>query len=610
MLALLGYPLLVEPRLGLAAQARAWTVAYAALALAVGACALAARGAPPVAWVAGAAEPSAGAAARGVWVERLRWAFLALVPSALLLGVTRYVTTDLAPVPLIWVIPLALYLLTFVVAFSERARVSADALEPLLAVLLPVLVLLTALGVNRPLWAIAGVHVVAVAVASLVSHQALADRRPAPARLTEFYLWVSLGGLAGGVFDALVAPAVFDTLAEYPIAIALAGVAWAVAMRESPAGSERHPSNAPSRRLFARLADADTRRESLDRADQILWYVVAPLAAGALLFASVLVRMEVPAGVRGAMTTALGVPAALIAFGVRRRPWAYALALAALLVGASVGQRVRGGGVLLRARSFFGAYVVRESGTYHHLQNGTTLHGAQDTRPRWRTTPLTYYHAAGPLGDLFARVPALARDGRRVAVVGLGTGTLACYGRRGERWTFYEIDPLIVRIAHDPRLFTYLRDCPPTTDVVVGDARLRLAEAPNGTYDLLVLDAFSSDAIPTHLLTREAVALYLAKLRPGGILVVHVSNRYLNLVPVVAELARDARVAGSYGNDVSGESRRHPMISPSVWVVLAHRAAELSAVTRAPGWAALPAGGDLRVWTDDFTDVLSVVKWR
>jgi SAM-dependent methyltransferase len=630
MLALLGYPIVVEPRVGLAAQAQGWAVAYAALGVGVAACALAASGAPAAAWVApAAARAEDDAAGRARWIERLRWTFLALVPSALLLGVTRYVTTDVAPVPLLWVIPLALYLLTFVAAFAERARVPAAVLEPLSAALLPLLALLTALGVNRPLWAIAGAHVVAVGVASLVCHQTLADRRPAPARLTEFYLFVSLGGLAGGVFDAVVAPAVFDTLAEYPIAIALAGVAWAVAARlddearyRGPGGlpphlqhgadapSAPHHSNARPHHLFARLVEPAPDAERLDAIDRTLWYAAGPLAAGALMFAAVLVRMEVPSGVRGAMTTALGVPAALLAFALRRRPWAYALGLAALLAGASVGQRVRAGGVLLRARSFFGAYAVRETGTYHHLQNGTTLHGAQDTRPQWRTTPLTYYHAAGPLGTIFARVPALARDGRRVAVVGLGTGTLACYGRRGERWTFYEIDPLIVRIARDPRLFTYLRDCPPTTDVVVGDARLRLAEAPDATYDLLVLDAFSSDAIPTHLLTREAVALYLAKLRPGGILVVHVSNRYLNLVPVVAELARDARVAGSYGNDVSGESRRRPMISPSVWVVLAHRAAEIGAVTRLAGWAALPAGGDLRVWTDDFTDVLSVVKWR
>jgi len=444
-----------------------------------------------------------------------------------------------------------------------------------------------------------------VALASLLCHQALADRRPAAEGLTEYYLWISLGGLAGGVFNALLAPVMFSTLLEYPLAIGLAAAAWAL----TPDPDAPPPATLPEHSMFARL-EGLTPSAAPSRFERALWYGVGPFVAGALLFAGVWVRAELPAGVRASGSAALGVAGVLLCFALRRRHGAYALGVAWLLVGATLGLRARAGDVLLHARSFFGTYSVRASGPFHHLQNGTTLHGAQDVRHP--TTPITYYHRAGPLAAIFAQVPSLASTvrPRRVAVVGLGTGTLACYGRPGERWTFYEIDPLIVRIAHDPRLFTYLRDCPPTTDVVVGDARLRLAEAPNGTYDLLVLDAFSSDAIPTHLLTREAVALYLAKLRPGGILVVHVSNRYLNLVPVVAELARDARVAGSYGDDVSGESRRHPMISPSVWVVLAHRAAELSAVTRAPGWAALPAGGDLRVWTDDFTDVLSVVKWR
>jgi spermidine synthase len=286
--------------------------------------------------------------------------------------------------------------------------------------------------------------------------------------------------------------------------------------------------------------------------------------------------------------------------------------MCALLAGSVVGARVHDGEVLLRARSFFGAYGVRIVDGYHVLQNGTTMHGAQDPRPGRRTIPLTYYHDEGPLGALFARMPALASTARprRVAVVGLGTGTVACYGRAGERWTFYEIDPLIVRVARDPRLFTYLRDCPPAVDVVLGDARLRLAEAPDASYDLIVLDAFSSDAIPAHLLTREALALYVRKLAPDGVVAIHVSNRYLDLRPVVAELARDARMAGSVGDDVSGATRRRALVSSSVWVALARRAATLAAVTRQPGWAPLSPGGILRPWTDDFTDVLSVVKWH
>ncbi|MBV9878981.1 MAG: fused MFS/spermidine synthase [Gemmatirosa sp.] len=614
MLALLGYPVLVEPRLGLAAQARAWAAAYVALGAALAACGVAAfgRGASSEERASERARsarslfapPSSLPASRPTARERAAWVALAFVPSSLLLGVTRYVTTDVAPVPLLWVIPLALYLLTFVVAFAERARVPSELLDLLFAASLPVLALLTALGVNRPLWAIAGVHLIAVALASLVCHQALADRRPGAGRLTEYYLWISFGGLAGGVFNAIVAPAVFDTLAEYPLAMALAAGAWAL----GTAAPEPPRPIAPSH-LFARLAapsDAPTRLE------RVLWYAVAPMVAGGLLCGAVVVRAYLPAAVRTSGSAALGVGAALLCYALRPRRLAYAVGVAALLVGGWWGQRVRGGDVLLHARSFFGAYSVRRSGPFHHLQNGTTLHGAQDERPGRRTTPLTYYHHAGPLAALFAEVPALADASRprRVAVVGLGTGTIACYGRAGERWTFYEIDPLIARIARDARYFTYLRDCPPAIAVVIGDARLRLADAPPAGYDLIVLDAFSSDAIPTHLLTREALALYLTKLAPDGVIAVHVSNRYLDLVPVVAELARDARIAGSYGNDMSDESRRQAMLSSSSWVALARHAATLGPLTRQKGWAPLPPTGAVRLWTDDFTDVIDVVKWR
>jgi spermidine synthase len=226
--------------------------------------------------------------------------------------------------------------------------------------------------------------------------------------------------------------------------------------------------------------------------------------------------------------------------------------------------------------------------------------------------PLTYYHGGGPLGELFDRAPRLAPAAppRRVAVVGLGTGTLACWGRAGERWTFYEIDPLMVRIARDPRLFTYLRDCPPRSDVVLGDARLMLARAPRGAYDLVVLDAFSSDAIPTHLLTAEAFALYLDRLAPGGVLLVHVSNRYLRLAPVVARLVAGARAVAVEGRDLSGASRRHPFLTSSSWVAVARDAAALGTLAGAPGWRPLARAPGGRAWTDDYTDVLAAVRWR
>jgi SAM-dependent methyltransferase len=307
----------------------------------------------------------------------------------------------------------------------------------------------------------------------------------------------------------------------------------------------------------------------------------------------------------------LGGLAALTCLALRADRPAFALAVAALLAGGALGQRARQASVLLRARSFYGAYTVRASPPFQYLQHGTTLHGTQDRSPSRRTTPLSYYHREGPLGVLLTVAPRLAPTSppRRVAAVGLGTGTVACHGRRGERWTFYEIDPLMERIARDPRLFTYLRDCPPAVDVIIGDARLRLAEAAPATYDLIVLDAFSSDAIPTHLLTREALATYLRALAPGGVLAVHISNRYLDLEPVVAALARDAGLQALRGADRSNAWRREAAVTSSRWVAVARDSASFGLLRTMPGWEPPAPRRGMRVWTDDYTDVLRVVNW-
>ena len=302
--------------------------------------------------------------------------------------------------------------------------------------------------------------------------------------------------------------------------------------------------------------------------------------------------------------------AGVLVFLLRFRPLRFALGIGALLAGGIVGKRVSEGALLFRARSFFGVYTVRSDGNYHMLANGTTLHGGQLVTAGYAKEPLTYYHREGPVGQLFASLPA-APAGRRVGVVGLGAGTVACYAQPADRWTFYEIDPLSERIARDARLFTYLRDCAPRAEVVIGDARRSLVHAPARGFDLLMLDAFSSDAIPVHLLTREALALYLSKLADGGLLAVHVSNRHLDLRPVLAELARDARVAGIAGQDVNfTDAQRARLKSNSTWVVLARRAGDFASLARQPGWTALPPRARVRVWTDDASDLISVFKWR
>jgi hypothetical protein len=608
LVALLAYPLLVEPNLRLSEQSRLWAAAYVALALLLAACAVLARGARAgaagVAAAGAAPELSAVAApaeaARSEpigWRRVARWVLLAFVPSSLLLGTTSYLSTDVASVPLLWVVPLALYLLSFVFVFARRQVFRRAAMLRVQAIFLVPLATMLLSGSTRPLWLLAAVHLLTLFATAMVCHGELAATRPRADRLTEFYLWMSAGGVLGGVFNVLVAPVVFDSVVEYPLVIVLACL---LRPNEGPGGAGEgegegegeDPARARLRLWRARVLD-----------------VVLPL----LLFGAVVAilqpdflperlgktRVHVATGVLG-----------LLCFFLRTRPLRFALGVTALLVGGYVGRRTSSDDTLFRARSFFGVYRVRGDSTYRMLVNGTTLHGAQLLAPKYRKEPLTYYHVEGPLGQLFLNV-VQGKPPIRVAAVGLGAGTMGCYARPGDQWTFYEIDPLVVRIARDPHFFTYLRDCVPTARVVLGDARRSLSRAPDGAYDLILLDAFSSDAIPVHLLTREALDLYLRKLAPGGLIAFHVSNRHLDLRPVLTEIARDARVAGASGGDVQFTAAQNRMLkSVSTWVVVARHATDFAALVRQPGWAPLPPRADVRMWTDDASDLVGVFKWR
>ncbi|HEX5831103.1 MAG TPA: fused MFS/spermidine synthase [Gemmatimonadaceae bacterium] len=575
--ALLGYPFLVEPMLRLSQQTRWWSVAYAGLVLLVAWCAvLATRGARarPVA----AAAHAATAEAAPSWRRRLRWVLLALVPSSLLVGLTTHLTTDVAAAPLLWVVPLALYLLTYVLAFARRPPIPhAFALRAQAVLLVPLLLAIGFGGDGSP-WGLAPLHLLGFFFSALVLHGELARTRPAVSHLTEFYLWIALGGVLGSLVNVLVAPALFDRVLEYPIMLVAA-----CALR---------PRLAPS---------LDEREEQ----EQRVMDIVLPFAlAGLLLIAAGAADTERPLLRYGFVAVVtLGV------FVFRARPLRFTLAAAALVIAPMLVAGGREGVLLVRERSFFGVYEVRRNVSYHVLTHGTTMHGAQSRLAAYRREPLTYYHRAGPLGQLFAVV---GRPGvpRRTAVVGLGTGTTACYAKRGDAWTFYEIDPLVRRMALDTALFSYVHDCAPRARIVLGDARLELARAPDRSFDLIILDAFSSDAIPAHLLTREALAIYLRKLDEGGAIAFHISNRYLDLEPVLADLARDAGVAGVVGGDLNfTPAMRNRLLSRSYWVVLAPRAVDLRGLAHLPNWMPLPPAGGRRMWTDDYSNVLDAFRW-
>jgi len=587
--ALLAYPVLVEPNSSLGSQSRLWTGGYAVLVVLVGACGFALwrlhrneitstpldpRSAASLTDAVSssiekrAATPSAG--------RRLRWVLFAFVPASLMLGVTNYISTDIASVPLLWVIPLALYLLTLVFAFARRQLISLR----VLAIILPgaTLVIIYSMDISVRPALMASFSLIYFFLAALTCHSQLAGDRPSTKHLAEFYLWMSLGGVLGGVFNALLAPVIFSSVLEYPLAALLACLLL-------PSAAER------------------TDRQRTRWMDFLL-------PAGVLLFtfALGLVVNKVASGKLAGQLVAIAVPLTII-YLLRKQPLRFALCLGAIMLGASfvpvVGKRR-----LLAERNFFGVLRVEgnEGDTMHTLIHGSTVHGRQYTTGDRRCEALSYYHRTGPIGQIFAAFQA-SPVAKEVAIVGLGTGATAVYARPNEHWTFYEINPAVVNIARNPRYFTYVVDCDRVPfNVVLGDARLKLREAPDASYGLIVLDAFSSDAIPIHLITQQAIDLYLSKLGPGGLLVFHVSNRYLDLGPVVAALAQSRNLSCMALDD----SMPTPIEAkdPSEWVVVARSPADFVELSKSSNARVLAGDAHRAVWTDDFSNILSVFKWH
>jgi spermidine synthase len=492
----------------------------------------------------------------------------------MLLGVTTYLSTDVAAIPLLWVIPFAAYLLTFVVAFSSRVWFRPVVVLALQAVFLVWLTATMAAGLSGLVRVMAPAHVALLFLSALVCHTRLAADRPPVARLTEFYLWIAFGGVLGAVFNVLIAPHVFTTVAEYPIAVVLAAAV--------------RPNVRSENGGHARWLD-----------------VLLPAALAAALWALLRNGFPIP-GLSFRAGLVAFVLCALVCLAFQQRSRRFALGLAAVFAIAS--PRFQSNEqTLFRDRSFFGVYTVARHEGLRVLRHGTTTHGAQVTDPAHALEPTLYYHARGPIAELFTAVRSAAPI-RRVAISGLGTGALSCLGRAGEAWTFYEIDPTVERIARNPAYFTFLRDCPPTKQVIIGDARLALEEAERSAYDVIVVDAFTSDAIPTHLLTREALALYLDKLNPNGVVAFHISNRFLELEPVVAGVASAAGATALHGTDLDlSPEERGPYAALSRWVAVSRSPETLARLRGLRGWrVAVP--GPAAPWTDDFTNVLGAFR--
>ena len=593
MLGLLGYVLVLEPTFLLKQQAWLWTWMYGGLVVLIGGCALVLwrskvggsvnlAADAPLGIAEHAAVLALGHPSAVTFRRRFRWVLLAALPSSLMLGVTTYLTTDVAPIPLFWVVPLSLYLLTFILVFAPRPVYPPLWMGRVLCLLAVVLTVTFFAEATDPAWLFILLHLLAFFAAAMICHGQLAkDRPPAQEYLTEFYLCLSLGGVLGGLFNVLIAPLIFRTVLEYPLVIILA------CLIRPTAGPTAQPL-------------------SWHWKDVIWASAIGALTAG--LITTVQVYGVNPG--RLGFLWIFGLPAVL-AYRCVKQPARFSLCLAAILFVGAAGYVGVHGRVLRVERNFFGVLRVTEDvhGKYHQLVHGGTLHGRQSVDPAHQAEPLAYYHRSGPIGRVFAMCNARWGDSPvNVAVVGLGAGSLACYATPSQDWTFYEIDPLVETIARDTNCFTLLKlSRAKRLAVVLGDARLRLHDAPDHQYKLIVLDAFSSDSIPIHLATREAFRLYHTKLSSDGVLAFHISNRRLDLKPVMANLANDAGWVAICCEDPADDSIGK---EASVWVVMAEQMKDLQPLLTSHRWHRLIAQPGARVWTDDFSNIISVLKWR
>ncbi len=567
---LIAYPLIVEPLLPLRLQSWGWSIGYVVLLAFVVGCG----------WLLPHRREQAAALEKGAapgTARVLLWIVLALVPSGLMLATSTFLTTDIVAVPLLWVLPLGLYLLSFTVAFADR-RGLADAITRYAPITILVFGGMMIGGHHQfPLLSALAALMLLFAV-SVALHTRMYSLRPEPARLTGFYLAMSVGGALGGAFAGLIAPVVFDWTYEYPLLILAAGICAPL------------PFLLPTtQRLWQRGGTA--------------------LAVGALIAVAVFVLLGIanPGGVLGEKPEIIAffaiIVVGVVAIGARA-PYVFALAGALYLFGGyrAIELSLEPGA---RTRSYFGVYTIMRGNGVNELQHGTTLHGIQLTgSPERERTPTTYYVPHSGVGEALRAVPGLYGPSAKVGIVGLGTGTLACYAKPGQQWRFYEIDPVVVRIARDSGAFTFLKRCAPDAQIVLGDARLSLTEQPAGSLDLLALDAFSSDAVPMHLMTREAFDTYGRVLGRRGLLLVHVSNRYLDLGPVVARTAGGwmaAQLPYQPGDTNAGDTG-------SLWIALTRDPEVLGELMEKGGqWEPLPPS-DVAPWTDDYASILPVLR--
>ncbi len=631
LIGLLAYPLLFEPNLGLMNQRRFWLTGFGVfivLAMYAASKTLKPKVETPKQKKRRLKEEARGSMVSAnpetpeptldrpiTWKRRLYWIYLAFIPSTMLLGVTSYITMDVVSLPLLWVLPLVLYLITMIIAFGSKVeRAVKDFTRPMVLLVIGAMILLMASELNAggTMIMIVAIELLLLTAIGIVCHGRLAMDRPQAVHLTEFFLLMSVGGALGGLFNGIIAPLFFNTNLEYPIALVLS------------------VSILPWSKDLIGMSASRIKRVKLRRR------VGIPMFAMAYVLGLGFYGQAISAWINGLTGMSLAnspvdmtmvalvtsVPSLLVYLA-----WKDGLACALTLLLPMTGIQInaaRDTSVIYRARTFYGIHEVTEREEWdnankkwvktHTILHGTTMHGIQYMDPELELEPLGYYHFDGPCGMIMRSVQQMRPDGARIGIMGLGSGAMSAHGREQDEIVFFEIDPEVEAIARNPRLFTYLAKAPAKIEVRLGDGRKLIEESEamgEAKFDMLHADAFSSDSIPVHLLTVEAIELYFDRITDDGIIVLHISNRYLDLMPLVYELAKSTTkippfIADEFEIPIDEQLYRFP----SRWVVLT-RDVET-------GQRLLDEGMELyimddedrmRLWTDDYSNIMSLINW-
>lgn len=587
MLSLLGYPVIIEPLLGVREQTEVWFGGYLLLFALTMVCAWMIRNGtkplPPLS-VGGENE-------KVRWLDRALWIGLSFIPSSLMLGVTSLITTDIASAPFLWIIPLTIYLATFIIAFSTKPLVPlsiARELAPYLIAFNILSFMVTAFVTMQ--FAMVVLNLLTFYMCAQLCHGELARKRPAPSHLTEYFLLISVGGVMGGIFNALIAPNIFLEPIEYSMVLATIGfIVWA--------GKAQKPV-------------ITLKFNTIDDKARLKKLLTVDLATVILAIAGFLFIRFTESNFIQAIGT-LAVFGFLLVMVPNRAVFACTAAVALLLFQSTTWSTNKT--LLTMDRNYFGSLKVYTDRNINFLYHGTTLHGAQFQDEEHKLYPVTYYSPGSSASDIFTELDKKKGE-QKIGVIGLGVGSVACYAQKGREFDFYEIDEDVVKVAENPKYFSYLSACNSPYNVILGDGRLKLAEKPEGYYDMIFLDAFSSDNIPIHLLTKEALSLYMSRLKPGGILMMNISNRFLDLRRPLTTTMREINspIYFKYHKPHNVEGDVSELYVQSIFAVAAKDESTLTPyLENYQDWGPLKHPVDVRPWTDDYANILpSLFVWK